>query len=154
MKIINKILSILVTIFLITNLVVVFLINVHLAGLGMIKSATDELSPEVKINDLLIYQKQKTYQENDIIVYNIQNKYSLAKVKNTTEYLTYIKDNTNKEYCPISNADIKGKQVVILNAKHIIIYFITVFICLGYLIINILLSVKEMKKDSEVNTTS
>ena len=150
MKIINKILSILVTIFLITNLVVVFLINVHLAGLGMIKSATDELSPEVKINDLLIYQKQKTYQENDIIVYNIQNKYSLAKVKNTTEYLTYIKDNTNKEYCPISNADIKGKQVVNLNAKHIIIYFITVFICLGYLIINILLSVKEMKKDSKI----
>lgn len=154
MKIINKILSILVTIFLVTNLVVVFLINVHFGSLGMIKSATDELSPDVKVNDLLIYQKQKTYQENDIIVYNIQNKYSLAKVKNTTEYLTYIKDNTNKEYGPISNADIKGKQLVVLNAKHIIIYFIVVFICLGYLIINILLGVKEIKKNSEVNTTS
>ena len=67
---------------------------------------------------------------------------------------TYNKDNTNKEYGPISNADIKGKQLVVLNAKHIIIYFITVFICLGYLIINILLGVKEMKKNSEVNTTS
>ena len=95
MKIINKILSILVTIFLVTNLVVVFLINVHFGSLGMIKSATDELSPDVKVNDLLIYQKQKTYQENDIIVYNIQNKYSLAKVKNTTEYLTYIKEPYN-----------------------------------------------------------
>ena len=73
MKIINKILSILVSIFLVTNLVVVFLINVHFGSLGMIKSATDELSPDVKVNDLLIYQKQKTYQENDIIVYNIQN---------------------------------------------------------------------------------
>ena len=152
MKIINKILSILVSIFLVTNLVVVFLINVHFGSLGMIKSATDELSPDVKVNDLLIYQKQKTYQENDIIVYNIQNKYSLAKVKNTTEYLTYIKDNTNREYDPISNADIKGKPLVILTAKHMIIYFAIVFICLIYLIITILQGIKEMKKDSKITS--
>lgn len=152
MKIINKILSILVSIFLVTNLVVVFLINVHFGSLGMIKSATDELSPDVKVNDLLIYQKQKTYQENDIIVYNIQNKYSLAKVKNTTEYLTYIKDNTNKEYNPVSIADVKGKSILILNTRHIILYFTIVFACLIYLIINILLGLKEMKKDSKITS--
>ena len=86
MKIISKIFNTLVAIFLIINIVVVFLINVHFATLGIIKSATNELTPDIKIKDLLIYQKQKTYQENDIIVYAIQNKYSLAKVKSTTEY--------------------------------------------------------------------
>lgn len=150
MKIISKIFNTLVAIFLIINIVVVFLINVHFATLGIIKSATNELTPDIKIKDLLIYQKQKTYQENDIIVYAIQNKYSLAKVKSTTEYLTYIKDNTNREYDPISNADIKGKPLVILTAKHMIIYFAIVFICLIYLIITILQGIKEMKKDSKI----
>lgn len=152
MKIISKILNTLIAIFLVTNIIAVFLINVHFANLGMIKSATNELTPDVKVNDLLIYQKQSAYQENDIIVYAIQNKYSLAKVKSTTEYLTYIKDNTNKEYNPISNADIKGKPLVILNTTHIILYFIIVFACLIYLIINILLGVKEMKKDSKITS--
>lgn len=152
MKIISKIFNTLVAIFLIVNIVVVFLINVHFANLGIIKSATNELTPDIKIKDLLIYQKQKTYQENDIIVYAIQNKYSLAKVKSTTEYLTYIKDNTNREYDPISNADIKGKSLVILTAKHMIIYFVIVFICLIYLIITTLQGIKEMKKDSKITS--
>lgn len=152
MKIISKIFNTLVAIFLIINIVVVFLINVHFATLGIIKSATNELTPDIKIKDLLIYQKQKTYQENDIIVYAIQNKYSLAKVKSTTEYLTYINDNTNREYDPISNADIKGKPLVILTAKHMIIYFAIVFICLIYLIITILQGIKEMKKDSKITS--
>lgn len=152
MKIISKIFNTLVAIFLIVNIVVVFLINVHFATLGIIKSATNELTPDIKIKDLIIYQKQKTYQENDIIVYAIQNKYSLAKVKSTTEYLTYIKDNTNREYDPISNADIKGKLLVILTAKHMIIYFAIVFICLIYLIITILQGIKEMKKDSKITS--
>ena len=152
MKIISKVLNILVTIFLITNIIVVFLINIHFANLGVIKSATNELTPDVKINDLLIYQKQDAYQENDIIIYAIKNKYSLAKIKSTTKYLTYIKDNTDKEYNPISNADIKGKRLVILNATHIIIYFIIIFACLIYLVINILLGVKEMKKNSDITS--
>ena len=152
MKIISKVLNILVTIFLITNIIVVFLINIHFANLGVIKSATNELTPAVKINDLLIYQKQDAYQENDIIIYAIKNKYSLAKIKSTTKYLTYIKDNTNKEYNPISNADIKGKPLVILNATHIIIYFIIIFACLIYLVISILLGVKEMKKNSDITS--
>lgn len=152
MKIISKVLNILVTIFLMTNIIVVFLINIHFANLGVIKSATNELTPAVKINDLLIYQKQDAYQENDIIIYAIKNKYSLAKIKSTTKYLTYIKDNTNKEYNPISNADIKGKPLVILNVTHIIIYFIIIFACLVYLVINILLGIKEMKKNSDITS--
>lgn len=152
MKIISKVLNILVTVFLMTNIIVVFLINIHFANLGVIKSATNELTPDVKINDLLIYQKQDAYQENDIIIYAIKNKYSLAKIKSTTKYLTYIKDNTNKEYNPISNADIKGKPLAILNATHIIFYFIIIFACLIYLVINILLGVKEMKKNSDITS--
>lgn len=152
MKIISKILNALVAIFLIANIIVVFLINIHFANLGMIKSATNELTPYVKVNDLIIYQKQNTYQENDIIIYAIQNKYSLAKVKSTTEYLTYIKDNTNKEYNPVSIADVKGKSILILNTRHIILYFTIVFACLIYLIINILLGLKEMKKDSKITS--
>ena len=42
MKIISKILNTLVAIFLVTNIIAVFLINVHFANLGMIKSATNE----------------------------------------------------------------------------------------------------------------
>ena len=49
MKIISKVLNILVTIFLITNIIIVFLINIHFANLGVIKSATNELTPDVKI---------------------------------------------------------------------------------------------------------
>ena len=152
MKVISKILNTLIAIFLGVNIITVFLINIHFANLGIIKSATSELAPEININDLLIYQKQNNYQENDVIIYEIQGKYSLAKVKATTEYLTYIKDNTNKEYSPISNADIKGKSLVILTPIYMILYFAIVFTCLIYLIINILLGVKEMKKDSKITS--
>ena len=61
-------------------------------------------------------------------------------------------DNTSKEYSPISNADIKGKSLVILTPIYMILYFAIVFTCLIYLIINILLGVKEMNKDSKITS--
>ena len=95
MKIITKMINTLVAIFLIINIVGLFLVNVHFAGLHFVKSATNELTPLINNNDLVLYQKQDNYQENDIIIYNIENKYSIAKVKSRSEYLTYIKDNTD-----------------------------------------------------------
>ncbi len=152
MKIISKILNAFVVAFLLTNIITVFLLNIHFADFGIIKSSTDELAPAVKVNDLIIYQKKSSYQPDDIIIYAIQDKYSIAKITTTEQYLTYIKDNTNKEYNPVSNADIKGKSLLILNKNHIILYFILVFLCLGYLVASILMGVKEMKKNSEITS--
>lgn len=148
MKIITKTINTLVTIFLLVNIVGLFLINIHFADLHFVKSATNELSPTININDLILYQKQDNYQEGDIIIYNIENKYSIAKVKLRTEYLTYINDNTDNTYNPVSNADICGKAIKIFNAKSVIFYYSLVIICLSYLTVLIILNLKALKKNS------
>lgn len=148
MKIITKIINTLVAIFLIINIVGLFLVNVHFAGLHFVKSTTNELTPLINNNDLVLYQKQDNYQENDIIIYNIENKYSIAKVKSRSEYLTYIKDNTDNEYNPISNADIRGKAIKIFSAQNVIMYYSIVIICLIYLTVLIILNLNALKKNS------
>lgn len=148
MKIITKMINTLVAIFLIINIVGLFLVNVHFAGLHFVKSATNELTPLINNNDLVLYQKQDNYQENDIIIYNIENKYSIAKVKSCSEYLTYIKDNTDNEYNPISNADIRGKAIKIFSAQSVIMYYSIVIICLIYLTVLIILNLNALKKNS------
>ena len=148
MKIITKIINTLVAIFLLFNIVGLFLINIHFAGLHFVKSATNELSPTININDLVLYQKRDNYQEGDIIIYNIENKYSIAKVKSRTEYLTYINDNTDNNYNPVSNADIRGKAIKIFTAKSVILYYSLVIICLAYLTVLIILNLKALKKNS------
>lgn len=148
MKIITKIINTLVATFLIVNIVCLFLINIHFAGLRFVKSTTDELSPTINSNDLVLYQKKDNYQEEDIIVYNIESKYSIAKVKSRSEYLTYIKDNTDNDYNPISNADIRGKAIKIFSAKSVIMYYSIVIICLIYLIVFIILNLNALKKNS------
>ncbi len=148
MKIIIKMINTLVAIFLIINIVGLFLVNVHFAGLHFVKSATNELTPLINNNDLVLYQKQDNYQENDIIIYNIENKYSIAKVKSRSEYLTYIKDNTDNEYNPISNADIRGKAIKIFSSQSVIMYYSIVIICLIYLTVLIILNLNALKKNS------
>lgn len=148
MKIITKIINALVATFLIVNIVCLFLINIHFAGLRFVKSTTDELSPTINSNDLVLYQKKDNYQEEDIIVYNIESKYSIAKVKSRSEYLTYIKDNTGNDYTPISNADIRGKAIKIFSAKSVIMYYSIVIICLIYLTVLIILNLNALKKNS------
>ena len=148
MKIITKIINTLVAIFLIINIVGLFLVNVHFAGLNFVKSTTNELTPLINNNDLVLYQKPDNYQENDIIIYNIENKYSIAKVKSRSEYLTYIKDNTDNEYNPISNADIRGKAIKIFSAQNVIMYYSIVIICLIYLTVLIILNLNALKKNS------
>ena len=148
MKIITKIINTLVAIFLIINIVGLLLVNVHFAGLHFVKSTTNELTPLINNNDLVLYQKQDNYQENDIIIYNIENKYSIAKVKSRSEYLTYIKDNTDNEYNPISNADIRGKAIKIFSAQNVIMYYSIVIICLIYLTVLIILNLNALKKNS------
>ena len=148
MKIITKIINTLFAIFLIINIVGLLLVNVHFAGLHFVKSTTNELTPLINNNDLVLYQKQDNYQENDIIIYNIENKYSIAKVKSRSEYLTYIKDNTDNEYNPISNADIRGKAIKIFSAQNVIMYYSIVIICLIYLTVLIILNLNALKKNS------
>lgn len=148
MKIITKIINTLVATFLIVNIVCLFLINIHFAGLRFVKSTTDELSPTINSNDLVLYQKKDNYQEEDIIVYNIESKYSIAKVKFRSEYLTYIKDNTDNDYNPISNADIRGKAIKIFPTKSVIMYYSIVIICLIYLTVFIILNLNALKKNS------
>ena len=80
--------------------------------------------------------------------YNIENKYSIAKVKSRSEYLTYIKDNTDNEYNPISNADIRGKAIKIFSAQSVIMYYSIVIICLIYLTVLIILNLNALKKNS------
>ena len=148
MKIITNMINTLVAIFLIINIVGLFLVNVHFEGLYFVKSATNELTPLINNNDLVLYQKQDNYQENDIIIYNIENKYSIAKVKSRSEYLTYIKDNTDNEYNPISNADIRGKAIKIFSSQSVIMYYSIVIICLIYLTVLIILNLNALKKNS------
>lgn len=152
MKRIIKGINILITVILILNIVCVFLINIHFASTGLIISTTDELSPEVNNKDIIIYKKKDTYNKNDIIIYNITNKYYIARVERQEEYLTYIKyDDTET---PISNADVKGSPIVTLPSYTIYIYILVNIAILIYLIVVILISVKKMYEEEEKKKTA
>jgi len=149
MKKIIKGINILITVLLILNIVSVFLLNIHFLTLGVVISNTDNLTPDIKVKDIVIYKSKNDYKENDIIVYNITNKYYMAKVSSREEYLTYIKDNTDTVYNPISNADIKGSPLVVFPSYFIYIYLLINIIILIYLISVILINVKKMYEEEK-----
>ena len=149
MKYVKKIINIVIFLFLVINIFGLFFINIHFNGLGLLKAVSDTLSPTINKNDLIIYKKARSYNQDQLIVYNIDNKYSIAKIERREEYLTYIKDNTSNVYDPVSNADVRGTVKAIIKPIYILIYFLFVVIILIYLIITIVLSLSKLKLEEQ-----
>ena len=121
-------------------------------GYGFSVVLPGSMEPELKVNDLVIIKKQKSYQSNDIIVYQDDNLLVIHRIIEINGETAITKGDANEVNDPeISTTQIKGKMVMHIPFIGCIVQFIkstigTVLVLLGAVILFELPYVREKRK--------
>ncbi|WP_294754963.1 signal peptidase I [uncultured Ruminococcus sp.] len=121
-------------------------------GYGFSVVLSGSMEPELKVNDLVIIKKQKSYQSDDIIVYQDDDLLVIHRLIEINGENAITKGDANEVNDPeISTAQIKGKMVMHIHFIGCIVQFIkstigTFLVLLGAVIMFELPYVREKRK--------
>jgi len=121
-------------------------------GYGFSVVLSGSMEPELKVNDLVIIKKQKSYQRDDIIVYQDDDLLVIHRLIEINGENAITKGDANEVNDPeISTAQIKGKMVMHIHFIGCIVQFIkstigTFLVLLGAVIMFELPYVREKRK--------
>lgn len=121
-------------------------------GYGFSVVLSGSMEPELKVNDLVIIKKQKSYQSDDIIVYQDDDLLVIHRLIEINGENAITKGDANEVNDPeISTAQIKGKMVMHIHFFGCIVQFIkstigTFLVLLGAVIMFELPYVREKRK--------
>lgn len=121
-------------------------------GYGFSVVLSGSMEPELKVNDLVIIKKQKSYQSDDIIVYQDDDLLVIHRIIEINGETAITKGDANEVNDPeISTTQIKGKMVMHIPFIGCIVQFIkstigTVLVLLGAVILFELPYVREKRK--------
>ena len=121
-------------------------------GYGFSVVLSGSMEPELNVNDLVIIKKQKSYQSDDIIVYQDDNLLVIHRIIEINGETAVTKGDANEVNDPeISITQIKGKMVMHIPFIGCIVQFIkstigTVLVLLGAVILFELPYVREKRK--------
>ncbi len=152
MKILKSVLIFIILLLICNVLYQKFIIKKNLVdifGYSCLIVRTGSMEPAIKVNDMIIVKKQNNYNLNDIVAYNVQNKYlvthRIIDIKNN-EYITK-GDINNVNDTSINKSQVEGK--VIFNSAFFgfcILYLLKpTIICLLLLLIYVVANSKERK---------
>lgn len=152
MKILRSVLIFIILLLICNVLYQKFIIKkslVDIFGYSCLIVRTGSMEPAIKINDMIIIKKQNNYSLNDIVAYNVQNKYlvthRIVDIKNE-EYITK-GDINNVNDTSINKSQVEGK--VIFNSAFFGFYILYLLkptiICLLLLLIYVVVNSKERK---------
>lgn len=121
-------------------------------GYGFSVVLSGSMEPELKVNDLVIIKKQKSYQSDDIIVYQDDDLLVIHRLIEINGENAITKGDANEVNDPeISTAQIKGKMVMHIHFIGCVVQFIkstigTFLVLLGAVIMFELPYVREKRK--------
>lgn len=103
-----------------------------ICGFGILRVTSGSMENELLIGDIIIIKECEEYKVNDIITYNVQNKYLVTHrilEKSENNYVTKGDNNNNIDIEKIAKEDIEGKYVY--KSKLLKwIYEYRIFVCI------------------------
>lgn len=157
MKILKSVLVFIILLIICNVLYQKFIIKKNLVdifGYSCLIVKSGSMQPTLKVNDMIIIKKQNNYNLNDIIAYNVNNKYLVThRIVNASddEYITK-GDFNNTNDTNINKSQVEGK--VIFRSAFLglyIIYFLKPTIIFLLLVLMYVIA-KEDKKESGVKS--
>ena len=132
MKILRNIIRIFAAILLIANFILILSTRYEIFNVRTIKNTGYYMNPTIKDNDLVVSLKKSSYKTGEIILVKQTDEYYISRITNIDNYSVETKDDNRTTKNSLKNInDIKGKVVLVINKKVMMLYIITIaLVCL------------------------